>query len=42
MHCAEYGILNLVDIHCYTGERLVHVEHTAMCGVFRRGQLCRV
>jgi hypothetical protein len=39
MYCVKREILNLVDIHCFIGEWLVHVEGMAMCGVFGLGQL---
>ena len=39
MHCVERGVLNPVDIRCFVGEWLVHVEGMAMCGVFGPGQL---
>jgi len=39
MYCVEQGILNLVDIHSFVGEWLVHVEGMAMCGVFGSGEL---
>ena len=37
MHCVERGILNLVDVRCFIGEWLVHVEGMAVCGVFGLG-----
>jgi hypothetical protein len=39
MYCVEQEILNLVDVHCFVREWLVHVEGMAMCGVFGPGQL---
>ena len=39
MHCAEFGILNLVNVSCFIGEWLVYMEGMAVRGVFGPGQL---